>query len=196
MDLYFRYFPIILSLLIGAIVYILANAWLKSKMAANLAVFFIYFGGSFGWILSYFKNKTLGGESLFWAQQGISTLINPPFAISLLIFLTGLYLFHRLMGQKDQPMVLVITLTILWGSLIEFKAYAGLLVLGSLSVVTIFELLKRNFRFLKITVLIGLLSTFVFLPNNFGSSSLLVFSPFWLVHSMVDSPDRLGWFRQ
>ena len=194
-DLYFRYFPILLSILIGSVVYILANVWFKSKLAANLAIFFIYFGGSFGWIVSYFKNRTLGGESLFWAQQGISTFINPPFAISILLFLTGLFLFNKLVSQKQYPVANIIPLILVWGVLIEFKAYGGLLVLGALSIVTIFELSKRNLNFLKISLPTGLLSLLVFLPNNLNSTSLLVFSPFWLIHSMIESPDRVGWYR-
>jgi hypothetical protein len=193
-DLYFRYFPILITLLIGTLAYVLAKAWFNSRMAASIAVFLIYFGGSFGWMVSYFKNRTLGGESLFWAQQGISTFINPPFAISILLFLAGLYLFNKMLGQKNS-LAFIIPLTLLWGTLIEFKAYAGLLVLGALAVVTAVEIFKRNFEFLKISLPIALLSILVFLPNNLGSQSLLVFSPFWLIHSMVDSPDRLGWYR-
>lgn len=184
MDLYFRFFPLLLSILTGLVVYIIAKEWFKSSLTATLAVFFVYFGGSFGWALSYFQTRSLGGETLFWAQQGISTLINPPYAVSILIFLTGLYLFYKKMG--------IIPLIILWGTLIEFKAYGGVLVLGALAAVTLVELLRRNWQILKISVPTAILSGLVFLPNNIGGSSLLVFSPFWLIHSMVDFPDRLS----
>lgn len=194
-DLYFRLFPLLISLLIGAVAYILAKRWFNSSIAATLSCFFLYFGGSFGWILSYIRNRSLGGESTFWAQQGISTLINPPFAVSILIFLAGLYLFHKIIAQKDQLVYWIIPLTILWGSLIEFKAYAGILVLTSLAVVTLFELLKKNPHILKISLPTFVLSMIVFLPQNSQSSTLLVFSPLWLVHSMVDFPDRLNWGR-
>ncbi|OGE46354.1 hypothetical protein A3B39_00015 [Candidatus Daviesbacteria bacterium RIFCSPLOWO2_01_FULL_37_10] len=194
-DLYFRFFPILLSVTIGVIVYILAITWFKSKISALFAVFFIYFGGSFGWIITFLKDESIGGETAFWAQQGISTLINPPFAISLLIFLTGLFFFRQITEQKIQALSMVIPLVILWGSLIEFKAYAGILVLGTLVVVSIAEVFKRNIKFLIISIPIGLISFFVFYPNNSGSASLLVISPFWLVHSMIDSPDRVGFYR-
>ena len=194
-DLYFRFFPILISLTLGGIVYMLAKRWFSSNLAANWSVFFIYFGGSMGWILSYFRNRSLGGETAFWAQQSISTLINPPFAISLLLFLTGLYLFYKISEQKSQVLPFLIPLIFLWGTLIEFKAYAGILVLAALAVVSTVEVFKRNFRFLVLPFSIGILSAVVFLPNNTGSSSLLIFSPFWLIHSMIDSPDRVGWFR-
>ncbi|TSC63725.1 MAG: Uncharacterized protein G01um101493_351, partial [Microgenomates group bacterium Gr01-1014_93] len=187
-DLYFRYFPVLISTLIGLLTFLVAKSWFNSTLAATLACFFVYFGGSFGWLIG-------GGESTFWAQQGISTLINPPFAISLVLFLAGLYLFHKVLEQKQQSISLVIPLVILWGALIEFKAYAGVLVLGGLGVVTSIQLVKKDFGFLKISLPTVLLSALVFLPNNLGGTSLLVFSPFWLIHSMVDFPDRLNFMR-
>lgn len=195
MDLYFRFFPIILSFGLGATVYVLAKEWLKSEKAAILSVFFLYFGGSFGWLLSYLRSRSLGGETTFWAQQGISSLINPPFAISLLLFLGGLFLFKKFVSQKQYHWSLIIPLSIMWGTVIEFKVYSGVLVLGSLTVVTLYELIKKKLGILMLSLPITVLSLVVFLPNNLGSPSLLVFSPFWLVHSMIDFPDRLNWSR-
>lgn len=194
-DLYFRFFPFLVSLLIGLMSYCLAKQWFNSEKAALLTCFFVYFGGSFGWILSFFRNKSLGGETLFWAQQGISTLINPPFAISLLLFLGGLILFQKIIRKKEYQWSLIIPLVLIWGVLIEFKVYAGVLILASLAAVTLYELIKRNYGILKLSLPIATLSCVVFLPNNSGSSSLLVFSPFWLIHSMMDFPDRLNWSR-
>jgi hypothetical protein len=195
LDLYFRMFPFLISLLIGAVGYILVKSWFKSKLAGFFAVFFVYFGGSFGWTINFLKDRTFGGETLFWAQQGISTFINPPFAISVLALLTGLFLFNRVREDKDYNIGAIVPLVIIWGTLIEFKAYGGLLVLGSLAAVTAYELIKGNFKFLKISLPIGILSLAVFLPNNSGSSTLLVFQPLWLIHSMVDSVDRLNFIR-
>lgn len=194
-DLYFRFFPILISLLIGVIAYYLCKKWFNSNLAAIFCIFFIYFGGSFGWVLSYIQRKEFGGETTFWAQQSISTLINPPFAISVLIFLTGLYFFRKVTEHKNYPLSLLLPLIIIWGSLMGFKAYGGVLILGSLAIVTLFELLRKNFYFLKIFLMVTVISALVFLPNNIGSGSLIVFSPFWLIHTMLDFPDRLSWLR-
>lgn len=195
LGLYFRYFPLLISVMIGVVGYLVVKEWFNSKLAAIISIFFLYFGGSWGWLVSYFKDKNLGGESLFWAQQGISTLVNPPFAISIVVFLAGLYLFQKILEQRRYNVSLVISLVILWGTLIEFKAYGGILVLGSLAVVTLVELLKNNWQIFKISLPVGFLSFAVFLPNNLGSSGLIMLMPFWLVHSMIDSVDRLNWLR-
>lgn len=194
-DLYFRYFPVVVSVLIGLLTFIVARVWFKRSFIAILACFFVYFGGSFGWVLSFIQKRDLSGETTFWAQQGISTLINPPFAISLLIFLAGLYLFYKVLEQKNQFLDLMVPLIILWGSIIEFKAYAGVLVLGGLGFVTLVQFIKKDWSLLKIFLPTLGLSLIVFLPNNLGGTSLLVFSPFWLIHSMVDFPDRLSFAR-
>ncbi len=194
-DLYFRFFPLLISLSVGAVAYILAKEWFGSKKAALTSIFFIYFGGSFGWVVSFLRDRSLGGETLFWSQQGISTLINPPFAISLLIFLSGLILFQKITSQKQYNWFSILPFIILWGSLIEFKAYAGVLILAALAVVTLYELIKKNWGILKLSLPVVALSLLVFLPNNSESASLLVFSPLWLIHSMIDFPDRLNWAR-
>ena len=78
--LYFQIIPPILALGIGLFVYWFTLTWKKSKLAAFWATFFTYFGGNFGWIVTLIKDGRIGGESIFWSQQSISTLLNPPFA--------------------------------------------------------------------------------------------------------------------
>ncbi len=83
-NLYFQILPPILAFLIGISCYLFVNALTKSKRAALWATFFVYFGGEASWIFGR-------GESTFWSQQSISTLINPPFALSLVFIFSGLY---------------------------------------------------------------------------------------------------------
>src|SRR3990167_10107086 len=82
--LYFQVLPPILAFGFGLFVYLFILSWNNSKTAAWWATFFVYFGGNWGWLISLIKNNKLGGESMFWSQQSISTLVNPPFALSLL----------------------------------------------------------------------------------------------------------------
>lgn len=194
LDLLFRWFPLFIALLSGFLIYSVTTK-LTNQKAGLIATFFMYFGGSFGWVVSYFRDRSLGGESLFWSQQSISTLLNPPFAISLVFLLAGLEIFIRLIKNEQVNKWERISLILLWGTLIEFKVYAGVLVLAALGLVSMYKLLKGQIEILKISLPILVLSLLVFLPNNLGAQSLLIFSPFWLVNSMVDFPDRLGWER-
>ena len=116
--LYFQVIPPILAVLIGALTYKFAFIFRKSKTEAIWGSFFVYFGGSFGWLLTVIREGVIGGESIFWSSQAVSTLINPPFALSLVILLLGLI-------HLKKPLVS----TLLFGVLFEIKAYAGLLAL-------------------------------------------------------------------
>jgi hypothetical protein len=212
-ELLFRLFPLSISVLTGLIMYftvkrILVDRGLSEKVSiksALLATFFLYFGGSFGWIVSYLRNRDFGGETTFWAQQSISTLLNPPFAISITLFLTGLYFYHLFRtsshrkielklrfwkGENDNLKNLII-IALVWGTLIEFKAYGGVLVLLTLGIITIERLFSKDFKFLYLTITTGIVAAIVFLPNNIGSNSLLEFKPLWLVDSMISIEDRL-----
>jgi len=192
-DLLFRFYPIIFSLLLGILTYFLINLlvteknlW-KKRLAYFFGIYLVYFSGSFGWIVEYIKVKHLGGESAFWANQSISFNLNPPFAISLLIVITILQLLPNL---KNKSSILIIT--ILAGSLIAFKAYPAILILLSLAIVGI---LKRNIQYIYVFLFGLFLSTILFLFTFSVDKQLIIFSPFWFIHSMIDSPDRVGWVR-
>ncbi|OGE64799.1 hypothetical protein A3I48_00560 [Candidatus Daviesbacteria bacterium RIFCSPLOWO2_02_FULL_36_7] len=150
----------------------------------------IYFAGSFGWIVEFLRERHIGGESAFWANQAISFNLNPPFAISLVIIIA---LFHILFNLSDSSRFRNISLAILLaGSLIGFKSYGAILVLAAFLLT---GLLKRNWSYLIIFAGAILVSLLIFLPNFDLTSTLLVFAPFWFIHSMIDSPDRVGWVR-
>ena len=195
-ELLFRLFPVLISILAGLLIFKVTQKIFSNKNAALLSVFFLYFGGSFGWILTYLKDGQFAGETMFWAQQSVSILLNPPFAISVVLFLAGLLLFYELTQKINDKWSSFIALILLWGTLIEFKAYAGILVLGAYGLFTLQRIVfKRDFSLLMGFIPTVILSLVVFLPNNSGSESLIQFQPFWLVDSMVSSLDRLNWQR-
>ncbi len=194
--LYFQIIPPILALLIGILTYKFVFIWRKSKVQAFWAVFFTYFGGSFGWIVNLLRNGNLSGESMFWSQQAISTLINPPFALSLIFILLGLIFLLKYI--KSHTTYYLVLATFFFGILIEVKAYAGILVLLGLFVATIWTLLFTTpLRSSVVKVLIGsvAVSLVLFLFFNRGAQSLIIFQPFWFLETMMGLTDRIGWIR-
>jgi len=154
----------------------------------------IYFAGSFGWIITLLREGKIGGESLFWSMQSISTLINPPYALSLIILLFGLtvWLKWRANGNKQQAIVLGLIFALIAG----IKVYGGILIGLSLFFFWLVKKIRGQaliFDFylwltdavfsLAILILIGAISR----------ESLLIFKPFWFTHSMVESLDKLYW---
>lgn len=190
--LYFQIVPPLLALFIGFLTYKFVYLWRKSEGQSLLAVFFVYFGGSFGWLISLISNQGWGGESMFWSQQSISTLINPPFALSLIIILAGLIYLKKYLEKK---LLLNFCLTVFFfGISIFIKVYAGLLVLISILVASIWQVIKKkNYSLLGITLVSGIISLLLFLPFNKSSANLISFNPFWFLQTMLIAADRLDW---
>lgn len=196
-DLLFRFYPIMFSLMLGVGSYYLLMRLFENRIgkkqaqiATFLSLYFIYFAGSFGWIVEFLRERHFGGESAFWVNQAVSFNLNPPFAVSLVIVIV---LFHILFNLSNFLRIRSIILAVLIaGSLIGFKSYGAVLVLTSILFV---GLVKKQFSYLLIFIGALLISTLIFLPNFEVTSSLVLFVPFWFIHSMVDSPDRVGWIR-
>lgn len=187
--LYFQIFPPLVGVVIGVLTYLLIKKWTGSSLAARWAVFFTYFGGSFGWLVTLWRGGELGGESLFWAQQAISTLINPPFALSL-VFLTGG--FYLVLRDKRPKLLSLVCQIMIFGFLFMVKSYAGVVGLVGLTVIGIWRAVRdRELEGLVRAggaVVITVLLIFWLVP---GASGLLTFEPFWFPRTMVEARDRL-----
>lgn len=185
--LYFQIIPPILALLVGVLTYKFVLGRTKSGRSAWWSTFFVYFGGSFGFLIGK-------SESAFWSQQAISSLINPPFALSLILLLIGLIFIQKLEKNSNFWNYLVSILSI--GLLIEIKAYAGVLALGALFVVSLWKALREK-KFSLFFVFLGslALSLAVYLPLNKNASGLITWQPFWFIETMMGLTDRVGWLK-
>ena len=196
-NLYFQVLPPILSILLGYFAYRFIYVWKRSHSQAFWATFFVYFGGSFGWVVTLIRNKELGGESLFWAQQSISTLINPPYALSLVFLFAGLYFLHEGLkggGAKfDKRLILA---TFLFGLLLQIKVYAGILALGGLLVAGIWRIFQRKgISLIKVFGGAVIISILIFAPVTKSVGQTFIFRPFWFLETMISDPNRFYWPR-
>jgi hypothetical protein len=190
--LYFQIIPPIMAIGIGIFSYMFVYEWTRSKLQSFWSIFFIYFGGSFGWIVNLFRGQEIGGESMFWAQQSISTLINPPFALSLLVLFSGLYFL--LLGRRSDDKKKLFLATILFGLLIQIKVYAGILLLAGLFAGAFWDIIKgRGITLFKVASGALIVSILIFVPVNGLSYSTLVFQPFWFLETMMAVSDRFYW---
>lgn len=192
LDLSFRLVPFLISFLFGLSTFIFARAWFKKFAVAVLAVFFAYFCGSFAFFIPIWRPGSFWQESSFWVSQPFTMLINPPFASSLVVFTTASFCLWEFLKKRSSSYIPVLVL--LFGSLLGFKVYAGIVALGALFCLAITEVFKkRDFSLLKLSLFSFLFSLVLFLPNNAGSatSGFLVFSPGWYLRAMVESPDRV-----
>lgn len=200
-DVYFKLLPIIFAILIGLFSFILAKKISGKWSTGFWFMFFNYFAGSLGWLVSFIKDRSFGGESLFWAMQSISTLINPPYAFSLIVLLAGLIIWidlDTLKGKVRRKRVLI--LAVLFGLLTLIKIYAAILVGLSL----FFFWLRRKFilkskeastDFLLLVSMAAVSFFCLLIMGIFSARPSLVFKPFWFTHSLIESLDKLYWPR-
>jgi len=190
--LYFQVMPVIFAILIGTLTYWFVFLWRNSKIQAIWSTFFVYFGGSFGWFVTLVKERVISGESIFWSQQSISTLVNPPFAMSLIFLLGGLIFLIEYLKNRSKIYFLgsILSFSILG----QIKIYGGILVLGGLLLIAFFQLIKeKKLDVFWIFISTLTLSILLFIPLNRNASSLIVFQPFWFLETMMGFPDRIGW---
>lgn len=195
-NLYFRIFPFFYSLLLGSSVYFLTKKISKNKNAPIWATTFTYFAGSFGYIVTYIKNRTIGGESIFWATQPQSAAGNPPQIASDFLILTGLYFYlsFREQNAKKAKTLYSVACVILFGTLASFKVYAGVVALAALGITGVWQLIKeRKIETLMITFASAVLSAALYFPNTSGSTSFLIFQPWWYIRTMIVENSRLNW---
>lgn len=187
-NLYFQIFPILIGLSLGVLSFIVGYLWKKSFWVGFWLAFLNYFAGSFGYFITLIRSGEIGGESLFYSMQSISTQINPPYAFSLVIILLG-FTFLFIYNKKNLVHWLVIS--ILFGILINIKIYAGIIIISGLFGYTVIKVIKKDYSSIEIFISAFAISLGIYLLTNKDSGSLLIFEPLWFVHSMIESTDRL-----
>lgn len=192
LDLYFRFFPLIYSILLGGSIYFLTKALTNSANTSLWAVFFTYFSGSFGYFITIFRNNNIYGEAVFGSSQVQSSIGNPPQITVSFILLTFLYLFNLYLKKQNIHLFLLIILTA--SVLIVFKVYAGIVVLASLFIVGIWQIIKeRKINIFSIAFFSSLISLLLYLPNTAKSASFIIFEPWWYIRTLIAYSNRLNW---
>ena len=186
-NLYFQIFPIFITTLIALFSFKLK----KTKLSGLLFVFLNFFAGSFGYIVTLIKDGKIGGESIFWSMQSISTLINPPYALSLVILLSALYYWQK--NQSNLSTLKAIFLGIFLGLTTIIKIYAAVIVGLAFSLLFIYQTI-RHLKQAGSTfwICFSMTTTSVLLLYLIGlGNTSLIFKPFWFINSLVDSYDKL-----
>lgn len=192
LDIYFRFMPIVFATLLGLGSFILVRAWVKAEIAGIWAMIFTYFAGSFGYLLYVPTHKSLGGESIFWVSQTQSVLGNPPHAAAFIITIAFLFCFLKYLSKRR--FVYFILCAILGGAVIEFKVYAGVLILAGLLLISLYELLiKRSYKTFLLFLATLFIAFLIYLPNSQNSQEFLIWQPWWYIRTMVVATDRLNW---
>lgn len=190
LDLYFRFFPVLFPFLIGVSIFSFVSRW-QNPAIGYWAVFFTYFAGSFGYVVTFFKNNNLfGGETAFWVAQQHTIIGNPPHAISHVLLIS--FLLSLLIFIKEKRAFFFLITFIIASLLSGFKVSGGFVLLVGLAVGALVDfLVNRKISLFILTSFLGLTNFITFKLMTKGAESFLIFLPWWFVRTMV--VDKLGW---
>lgn len=192
LDLYFRFIPLFLTVLLNLLIFVFAQRWSKNKNVACWVVFFASIVGSFGYLPQLIGHGSNNWETAFWGVQPASAFLNPPFALSLIILMAGLFLLSQ--ELKKQSKKFFLTISLVFGILIGFKVYAGLIVLATLLFLGIWQLFRKGQKSVLAIFFLSLMFGLLFyLPAGRDTTGFMVFEPWWFIKTMVQAPDRLNW---
>lgn len=192
LDLYFRFFPVIFSILIGISVFAFVTRWQENLKIGFLALFFTYFVGSFGYVVTFIRSGNIfGGETVFWAAQQNTLLGNPPHAIS--HGLLAAFFLSFLIYLRERNTIWVVTSFLIGSTLAGFKVSGGFVMLMGLGAATIVDFINhRRSSALILAFMLGLSNFITFkVMTSKEAASFLMFLPWWFIRTMV--VDKLGW---
>jgi hypothetical protein len=192
MHVVFQILPVFFGWLLVASLFLLARRIYKNSTDAWIVVGMFLFGGSLGYVVSFITQRNSSWESMFWAQQGISTMINLPFALSLLGVFTSLLLFAKAAQSKFSGSALVLAL-FLGTFLLGVKVYAGILMILSYGLWSLYRL-KREKKYspLIFRLIILSLGLFYIFPSLNRAGNAFLYEPGWFIKTMMTSLDRVN----
>ena len=181
--LYFQFFPIMVAVLWAFGVYLFVKEWTKSVSVSLWAVYLTMFGGSFGFVIWLQGHRGFSLDSVFGILQPTSSLVNPPFSMSIIIILG--YLFALINYYKTKNPLWLIPVALFTGSAALFKVYAGMILIFGSGIVCLTELLKKNVLPLISMIFAGIIFATTFLV--FSSSGGLIYFPLWAPEDVMKS---------
>jgi len=193
LNLYFRYYPILFSFLIGLGVFAFAaHRWNKS--VGYWSMFFAYFCSSFGYIYLATKGAFIfGGETAFWASQNNTILGNPPHTLGIILITNFLIVLRLFFKSRDWTwLILGFFMTFF---LSVFKVSAGAVLIAGLAGSGLFYFIKEKRLDLPLFGLVLAVSNFGMLKFiSPTAESFLHFEPLWFSRTMmVAKLDNVDW---
>lgn len=189
LSLYYHFFPFLLAILWGLGVYVLMVAWTKKNSAGLWAVFLTMFGGSFGFIIRLQGHWNFDIDSGMGIAQPATSLLNPPYTISIVILLLILFSLNKYLASRKRVWLFPIILGV--GLVSMFKVYAGIILICGFMTLAFFEVIRKRYELLISLVLIGLLFLGTYWVFRDPTSSLIFF-PFWAPHKVLI--DQMPWY--
>ncbi|MBI3379809.1 hypothetical protein HY029_03590 [Candidatus Gottesmanbacteria bacterium] len=194
-DLYFRFGPILVSILFGLGLYSVSKVFIDNIYFRITAVFLGYFSGNFAYLLPFIFGKNFDWKgNTFFSDQPFDQLINPYSVLGFALMLFGIYCLSQIhTPKKNLSLGYSIVGGILLGSLYGFKSFGGVIVILTLVISTSISFaFSKKLTFLPVTALSMGLFVFIFLFTTDPSKASLIWAPGWLLTQLMTDQDKLN----
>ena len=191
---YFKILPIVWFGLFSYLLLKLSEKIHKEKVFAFIFLFFVFFSGSFSFVITWIHDKTIWGSSGLLAMQSLLSLTNLQYAFSLVI----ITLILVVIKSPKPSLKNIIMLGFLVAINLALKFYAG--IISGFIVLLYFALTfyksKDILGFIKSLLFVGGFSLIViFFFYGIGGQTNgglpLVYSPFSTVYPIIEEPKLL-----
>lgn len=191
---YFKILPIIWFGVFSYFLIKLSKRINNSSIYTFLLLFFVFFGGSFSYVVTWMHNKSIWGSSGLLAMQPILSLTNIQFAFSIVILTIILVIIKDAKPTFKNNVLL----SFLVGLNLALKFYAGVICLFLVALYFTFILIKsrKTVLFLRDILILGIFFVFVLLlfykpGSQLSTGSPLIFSPLATVYPLIEDPNLL-----
>lgn len=155
-----------LSLLIGLAAFTLGKSLDLSKKGLILIVFLQYFSSDIIYLVSYLGNRTFE-FTVHPLEDGTMFLENPPRAFASIVSLAVVIILVEFLKKKDRRSGILLALVS--GIVIGLKVHHGFLILSGLAALSLYFLIKKQFKELIYPLLAVVISLLIYLPVNSGA---------------------------
>lgn len=182
LTVHFRTMPLLFAFLWPFLTFILAKRLFKNIFPSALTTFLVMFGASFTPFIVWIYHIQLNFNSGMGILQPSGSLLNPPFASSVVVLLTSLYFLVRFEQTKNERLLFL--LPFFFGMAVSYKVYAGIVGLAGFGIYTLLRLKRHTWKIAVSGLAAVGIALSVYWPFT-GSSGFLVWAPLWVIHEIA-----------
>lgn len=195
--LFFQMMPWLLSSQLALAVILCAKQLVTSgwKKVAGWSLFFVFFGGSFAFLLPLYGIPKWH-ESSFWVSQTFSMMVNPQLVLSFSLVLVGICL-QKMYLERPTVLKLLTFLSIIL-ILAGIKFYAVVFGVVSVAVTLLYFVLdhrlplKQSLHHILVGGIFFAVGSVLFILPYLGNNKVSLFwSPLWYPRTMIEASDRV-----
>jgi len=178
-DLYLKWFPVILAIMLASTAYLFFRELVKNKTLSLMYAILLILTSGFAYLAPLLYSGATNNQSVFWLDQPVRYLINQQLVLSLIIINIIMTLFIR----DFRKYWVVIGLLI--GSLAGIKVYGFIIFFSAFLILSSWQfIVKRNYIYIYASLLSLVVSAIIIYISKPGSGNPFFLDIGWFISTM------------